>query len=64
MKCKHCSDSQWVCEDHPDKPMNHDGCKGAGVPCACNPMAANYRRDITEAPNVIDMLNRPKRWHK
>lgn len=21
----------WFCEEHPDKPMGHDGCKGAGV---------------------------------
>ena len=23
----------WVCEDHPGKPFNHDGCGGAGGLC-------------------------------
>jgi hypothetical protein len=27
----------WVCEDHPDKPMEHDDCGGAGARCVCNP---------------------------
>jgi hypothetical protein len=27
----------WVCEDHPDKPWEHDGCGAPGMRCACNP---------------------------
>ena len=23
----------WVCEEHPDKPWDHDNCGGAGQPC-------------------------------
>ena len=34
--CPHCRGSQIVCEDHPTRPMNHDGCGSAGMPCACN----------------------------
>ena len=38
MTCARCQDTRWVCEEHPDKPMDHDSCKGAGMPCpACNP---------------------------
>ena len=37
MKCTRCQDTRWVCGEHPDKPMGHDGCKGAGDPCpVCN----------------------------
>lgn len=25
--------SRFVCETHPDKPIGHDGCEGAGMPC-------------------------------
>jgi hypothetical protein len=32
--CIHCDHTGWVCEDHPDKPMLHDDCSGAGMPCA------------------------------
>ena len=36
--CARCQDTHWVCEEHPDKPMDHDGCGGAGMPCPiCNP---------------------------
>ena len=33
MTCTRCNDTGWVCEEHPDKPMDHDGCLGAGEPC-------------------------------
>ena len=33
LKCARCQDTRWVCEEHPDKPMGYDGCKGAGDPC-------------------------------
>jgi hypothetical protein len=36
--CKRCWDERWVCEEHLARPMGHDGCRGAGVPCPdCNP---------------------------
>jgi hypothetical protein len=35
--CKLCRDRRWICEAHPDQPMDHDGCGGAGMPCPmCN----------------------------
>ena len=38
MNCARCQDIRWICEEHPDKPMEHDGCKGSGMPCPdCNP---------------------------
>jgi hypothetical protein len=37
MTCTRCQGSRWVCEEHPDQPMEHDGCKRAGMPCPdCN----------------------------
>jgi hypothetical protein len=26
-----------VCADHPNKPMEHDGCGAEGARCQCNP---------------------------
>jgi hypothetical protein len=40
--CDLCAGSEepgWLCEEHPDKPMGHDGCGGAGMACVCNPHA-------------------------
>jgi len=42
-KCKTCDDTEWVCENHPDRPWdrrNPRGCEcGAGAPCRdCNPL--------------------------
>lgn len=48
--CQICFGSGWVCEEHPDKPMEHikdrspfyklflgdARCDGAGMPCKCN----------------------------
>lgn len=31
--CPRCLGRGFMCEDHPDQPMDHDGCRGAGVPC-------------------------------
>jgi len=31
--CKLCRGIRWVCEEHPDQPWGHDGCRGAGMPC-------------------------------
>ena len=30
MTCQRCHDTGWVCEEHHDKPMGHDGCLDAG----------------------------------
>ena len=32
LNCARYQDTRWVCEEHPDKPMGHDGSKGAGRP--------------------------------
>jgi hypothetical protein len=38
--CSRCHGSRWVCEAHPDRPFEHDGCRSAGDPCpACSPLA-------------------------
>jgi hypothetical protein len=41
--CPLCQDQQWVCESHPDKPMDHDDCDSAdttGIPCPdCSPLS-------------------------
>jgi hypothetical protein len=29
MNCARCHDTRWTCEEHPDKPSDHDGCEGA-----------------------------------
>jgi hypothetical protein len=35
--CGACDDEGWVCERHPDRPVDHDDCDGAGMPCPrCN----------------------------
>lgn len=35
--CPLCHGERWVCEEHPDQPVDHDGCTGAGDPCpVCN----------------------------
>jgi len=26
-------DEGWLCEEHPDQPVGHDQCRGAGMPC-------------------------------
>ena len=41
--CEICAGSAspgWVCEEHADRPLEHDRCGGAGMKCVCNPMAA------------------------
>jgi hypothetical protein len=32
LMCGKCADG-WICEDHPDQPMGHVHCGGAGMPC-------------------------------
>ncbi|WP_025036151.1 hypothetical protein [Bradyrhizobium sp. DOA9] len=40
MTCTRCDDTNWVCENHPDRPWDGPkacGCGGAGALCpACN----------------------------
>jgi hypothetical protein len=40
MKCTHCHDTGWVCENHADRPWEGPHactCGGAGMPCPiCN----------------------------
>jgi hypothetical protein len=44
--CK-CAGTGWLCEEHPDKPMGHGGCSGAGGPCAvCNLPVGNDLPDL------------------
>jgi hypothetical protein len=53
--CPACGGRNWTCEAHPDKPMGHDDCKGAGDPCPlCNPMAGD--RGERAALNAADDL--------
>jgi hypothetical protein len=39
--CAKCNGAGWVCEAHPDSPLDHlraevaETCDGAGMPCAC-----------------------------
>jgi hypothetical protein len=44
--CRGSKEPGWVCEDHPDRPWEHDGCEGAGAPCGCNPMGVVGWREI------------------
>lgn len=49
--CKSSPRPGWVCEDHSDEPWMHDGCRGAGAPCVCNPEGAKHWLDvISELP--------------
>lgn len=57
MTCSRCADTGWTCEEHPDKPMGHNGCKGAGDPCPlCNTMA-------TPRPPAGFVADEPKTRH-
>lgn len=43
MRCPVCAGAAepgWLCEEHPGKPWQHDGCGAAGMPCVCNPAGA------------------------
>jgi hypothetical protein len=41
----------WACEDHPDQPLNHDGCDGAGRQCL-NPHCPWWRGPSPAALNI------------
>jgi len=44
----------WFCEEHPDQPMGHDGCKGAGVLLdAVVPLFANQVRLLNQRVNEL-----------
>ena len=47
--CEVCEDLGWLCQEHLHRPMGHDGCTGAGMPCdACNvgPADSGMRSDL------------------
>jgi hypothetical protein len=53
--CKVCAGTGWVCESHPDQPMDHDGCGGAGMPCrACN---TGHPPDVDGVMDQIDVVH-------
>jgi hypothetical protein len=56
MRCAHCDNKRWVCENHPDRPwegVNACTCGGAGMPClACNSEQA--RRPPTGMKTDVD----------
>jgi hypothetical protein len=54
--CSSCSDSGYVCENHPDRPWGYlvaDGCEcgAAGMPCpeCCSPIPEDGTHSIVEA---------------
>ena len=64
MKCERCQDTGWVCEEHPDKPLNHDGCQGAGEPCDCNDRGgARAARTRSDRPRNVALI-RERDWLK
>jgi hypothetical protein len=49
----------WVCEEHKDRPMGHDGCGGAGQPCANEACQAGVTlRHQLAARRLIDTNNK------
>jgi hypothetical protein len=53
--CKGSAEPGWTCEDHPDKPWRHSGCRGACAPCRCNPRgAALWALVYSDALRVAD----------
>lgn len=51
IKCR--CDQGWVCEDHPDLPLDHDGCDGAGRRCL-NPECPWWRTPKLAALELSD----------
>jgi len=60
MTCVRCGGMEWVCEEHPDRPMDHDGCPGPGEPCpVCNaakPPRAPAGMQIDNMQSLQDMI--------
>jgi len=56
MKCTHCEDVGWVCEDHPEKPWEGPhacNCGAAGMPCpVCNVPPKAPRRECQQASKL------------
>ena len=57
--CKLCRDERWICEEHPEQPMGHDECMGAGMPCpragratSTTARVQNHRRPQARPPSV------------
>jgi hypothetical protein len=48
--CGQCADG-WTCEIHPGKPMEHDGCGGAGVLCENSSCDYSIRRTGLVCPS-------------
>lgn len=56
-RCTGSAEPGWVCEEHPDKPWQHDGCGAAGARCACNPegrvhLVRVIGSDVPDAPGI------------
>ena len=57
-KCSGSAEPGWTCEDHPNKPWRHSGCRGAGAPCVCNPRgAALWALVYSDALRVAEALS-------
>ena len=64
--CEICAGSAspgWVCEEHADRPFEHDGCGGAGMKCVCNPMAAVQWKVVFAGVPNNQPLNQPPEPH-
>lgn len=56
--CGHCLEG-WVCEDHPDLPVDHDraACGGAGMPCEhpdCPPVTDIFCRACRRPVAILE----------
>jgi hypothetical protein len=47
MKCDLYASTGRACEQHPDKPMEHDGCTGPGMPCVCSRSGREKPPDVS-----------------
>jgi hypothetical protein len=47
--CKLCGGERWICEEHPEQPMGHDECMGAGMPC---PRAGQHHCEGSKPPST------------
>jgi hypothetical protein len=59
MDCAWCKGTGFVCEDHPTKPMNHDDCGGAGMPCE-NPNTEHGRAHKKDRERQAERDAQPK----
>jgi hypothetical protein len=59
MKGCACANTGWVCESHPDKPVGHDDCGGAGQYCLnpkCSHAEGNAQREGKAALLMADQI--------